>query len=53
MIFSLDPVLFLCRELVHQSEFPTSRTVVVRSSTPWMFSGIGGSHLSVTDLASG
>ena len=32
---------------------PTSRTVVVRSSTPCTFTGMGGSHLSVTDMASG
>ena len=49
----LDRGLFLSLGLVHQSELPTSLTVVVRSSTPWTFTGIGGSHLSVTDLASG
>ena len=49
----LDRGLFLSLGLVHQSELPTSLTVVVRSSTPITFTGIGGSHLSVTDLASG
>ena len=34
-------------------ESPTSLTVVVKSSSAWTLTGIGGSHLSVTDLASG
>jgi len=53
VIFSLDPGLSLCLGLVLQPESPTSLTVVVRSSTPVTFTGIGGSHLCVTDLASG
>ena len=49
----LDPGLFFCWDRSISQSFPTSRTVVVRSSTPVTFTGIGGSHLSVTDLASG
>jgi hypothetical protein len=49
----LDLGLFFCLGLVHQPESPTSLTVVVKSSTPVTFTGIGGSHLGVTDLASG
>jgi hypothetical protein len=44
---------FLRLSLTHLRESPTFRTVVVRSSTPTTFTGIGGNHLSVTDLASG
>ena len=47
----LDPGLVFFLESVHQPDAPTSRTVVVKSSTPVTFTGIGGSHLSVTDLA--
>ena len=53
MMSPLDPGLFFCLGLVHQPEGSPSLTVVVRSSTPVTFTGIGGSHLSVTDLASG
>ena len=53
MMSLLDLGLFFCLGLVHQPESPTSLTVVVKSSTPVTFTGIGGSHLSVTDLASG
>jgi hypothetical protein len=49
----LDRGLFLSLALVHQSELPTSLTVVVRSSTLITFTGIGDSHLIVTNLASG
>src|SRR5271157_1386393 len=52
-MFPLDPGLFFCLGLLHQPDSPTSLTVVVRSSTPVTFTGIGGSHLIVTDLASG
>ena len=52
MMSLLDPGLFFSLGLVI-GRISTSLTVVVKSSTPVTFTGIGGSHLSVMDLASG
>ena len=47
------PGFHMPTRLLHFHMLPTSRTVVVRSSTSWTLTGIGGSHFRVTVLASG